>query len=58
MASSPRDAGVILFHDIHLRTVEASEAIMRHLKRDGRRVCTLGQIVDQTNRGEAVCPAP
>jgi peptidoglycan/xylan/chitin deacetylase (PgdA/CDA1 family) len=57
MASSPRDAGVILFHDVHLRTVEASEAIMRHLKTGGRRVCTLGEIVDQTNRGEVVCPA-
>lgn len=57
MAASKNDAGVILFHDIHERTVIASEQIMRHLKKDARRVCLLEDIVDAMNRGEAPCPA-
>ncbi|MBY0518245.1 MAG: polysaccharide deacetylase family protein [Bacteriovoracaceae bacterium] len=56
--ASSRDAGVILFHDIHERTVIASEEVMRFLKQDSRRVCTLDQIVEAMNRGETPCPAP
>lgn len=57
MAASKNDAGVILFHDIHDRTVIASEQIMRHLKKDSRRVCLLEEIVEAMNRGDAPCPA-
>lgn len=57
MAASPNDAGVILFHDIHQRTVSASEQIMRHLKQGNRRTCTLGEIVDAVNAGTTACPA-
>ena len=57
MKKTARDAGVILFHDIHDRTAKASPAIMDYLKQDGRRVCTLATIVDQMNNGaEVVCP--
>jgi peptidoglycan/xylan/chitin deacetylase (PgdA/CDA1 family) len=55
MAASPRDAGVILFHDIHERTVIASEEIMRHLKLENRRVCELEKIVEAINRGSEPC---
>lgn len=55
MAASPRDAGVILFHDIHERTVVASEEIMRYLKLDNRRVCELEKIVEAVNRGSEPC---
>lgn len=57
MKASRQDAGVILFHDIHERTVIASEEVMRYLKQDSRRVCTLEEIVSAVNRGASPCPA-
>lgn len=57
MKKTKSDAGVLLFHDIHNRTAQATPAIMDYLKKDGRRVCTLAEIVDQMNEGaETVCP--
>jgi peptidoglycan/xylan/chitin deacetylase (PgdA/CDA1 family) len=55
--SSKNDAGVILFHDIHERTVVASEKVMQYLKEDSRRVCKLEEIVEAMNKGEVPCPA-
>jgi peptidoglycan/xylan/chitin deacetylase (PgdA/CDA1 family) len=56
MEKSSRDAGIILFHDINMRSVEASKEIMNHLKQDGRRSCTLGEIVTAMNQGaQTVC---
>lgn len=56
MKKTPNDAGVILFHDIHQRTADASPQIMDYLQKDGRRVCTLKKIVDDMNAGaETVC---
>lgn len=57
MKASKNDAGVILFHDIHERTVIASEEVMRYLKEDSRRVCLLDEIVEAINKGEVPCPA-
>lgn len=58
MKKTSKDAGVILFHDIHKRTAEAAPQIMDFLKKDGRRVCTLDEIVTQMNEGaETVCPS-
>ena len=57
MKASRQDAGVILFHDIHERTVIASEEVMRYLKQDSRRVCTLEEIVSAVNHGSNPCPA-
>jgi peptidoglycan/xylan/chitin deacetylase (PgdA/CDA1 family) len=57
MKASGKDAGVILFHDIHERTVIASEEVMRYLKQDSRRVCPLEEIVSAVNRGSTPCPA-
>lgn len=57
MKKTKKDAGVILFHDIHRRTAEATPAVMDYLKKDQRRVCTLDEIVTQMNEGvEKVCP--
>lgn len=57
MKKTPRDAGVILFHDIHHRTTQASPKVMDFLMKDNRRVCTLDEIVTQMNEGvEKVCP--
>lgn len=56
MKKTPRNAGVILFHDTHPRSVEASTKIMDHLKLDARRVCTLGTIIKDMNKGQkTVC---
>ena len=56
MKKTSRDSGIILFHDIHERSIEASATIMDHLKNDGRRTCTIGKIVRDMNEGtETVC---
>jgi peptidoglycan/xylan/chitin deacetylase (PgdA/CDA1 family) len=56
MKKTPRDAGVILFHDQHPRSLLASIEIMDHLKLDSRRVCTLGTIVNEMNQGQkSIC---
>jgi peptidoglycan/xylan/chitin deacetylase (PgdA/CDA1 family) len=52
---SAKDAGVILFHDIHDRTVIASEEVMRFLNQDNRKVCVLEEIVENLNRGLPAC---
>lgn len=58
MRKTSKDAGVILFHDIHKRTAKAAPKIMDYLKKDGRRVCTLDEIVTQMNEGaETICPS-
>lgn len=57
MNKTKNDAGVILCHDIHQRTVEASPYIMDYLKKNDRRACTIEEIVTQINEGaEKVCP--
>ena len=57
MKKTPRDSGILLFHDTNLRTVQASIELMNHVSGDGRRVCTVGEIVTQMNEGvETVCP--
>jgi peptidoglycan/xylan/chitin deacetylase (PgdA/CDA1 family) len=57
MKKTHRDAGVLLFHDIHQRTADAMPQIMDYLKQDRRRVCTLNEIVTQMNQGSnKVCP--
>lgn len=56
MKKTSKDSGIILFHDIHERSIEASSRIMDHLKLDGRRSCTIGKIVKDMNEGtETVC---
>ncbi len=53
--ATTKDAGVILFHDIHDRTVIASEEVMRFLNQDNRKVCLLEEIVENINRGLPAC---
>lgn len=56
MKKSKSDAGVILFHDIHQRTADATPQVMDYLQKDGRRTCTLAKIVDDMNNNpEKVC---
>jgi len=56
MKKTSNDSGIILFHDIHHRSIKASVGIMDHLNSDARRSCTLGQIVKDMNEGaQTVC---
>ena len=56
MKKTRKDAGIILFHDIHQRTTLAAPVIMDLLLQENRRVCTLHEIVSQMNEGtETVC---
>ncbi|NDF15772.1 hypothetical protein EB061_10695 [bacterium] len=45
--------GIILFHDIHAQSVIASAQIMQHLKKEGNRVVTISEIVDELNGQQA-----
>lgn len=57
MKKSPKDSGIILFHDSKVRTVTASLEIMKELTKEGRRTCTIHEIIQEMNEGvETVCP--
>jgi peptidoglycan/xylan/chitin deacetylase (PgdA/CDA1 family) len=57
MKKTSKDSGILLFHDIHLRTAKALPEIMNFLKQDNRRICTLKEIVTQMNEeSKTVCP--
>lgn len=57
MAKDKKDSGMVMFHAVHPRTSDAVAQIFNYLKKDGRRVCTLDEIVAQMNEGvETVCP--
>ncbi len=49
MAKTPRNSGIILFHDIHQSTVKASELVMDYLLRNNKDICTVGEMVDYHN---------
>jgi peptidoglycan/xylan/chitin deacetylase (PgdA/CDA1 family) len=55
MQLSPKDSGIILFHDIHAQTVIASEMVMDHLQDNNYTVCTVQQVVDFKNGLEQDC---
>jgi peptidoglycan/xylan/chitin deacetylase (PgdA/CDA1 family) len=56
MKKTPRDSGIILFHDIHERTTLAAPKVMDFLLQEERRVCKLAQIVKDINaNAKIVC---
>lgn len=56
MKKTTKDSGILLFHDIHMRTAKALPEIINYLKEDNRRVCTLKEIVTQMNEeSKTVC---
>jgi peptidoglycan/xylan/chitin deacetylase (PgdA/CDA1 family) len=58
MNMTDKDAGIILLHDTYQRTLLAMPKIMKHLKHQNRRVCTINKIIDHMNKGlETVCPS-
>jgi peptidoglycan/xylan/chitin deacetylase (PgdA/CDA1 family) len=55
MAALRRDAGVILFHDIHPQSVKASRLLIAKLKASGKKLCTVQSVVDQLNGTRVDC---
>lgn len=56
MKKTSKDSGIILFHDNHERTLKATDAILKTLDENNRRVCTIGRIMNEMNQGQkAIC---
>jgi len=55
MSNTPKQSGIILFHDIHDQTVIASEMIMKHLTSNSMKVCTVGEVINHINGNEQDC---
>lgn len=55
MAGSPKNSGIILFHDVHTQSVTASRMLMDELKKAKLTVCTVQGVVDQMNEGRGKC---
>ncbi len=56
MGKTTKDAGIILFHDVHERSGLAASVVMDALKTNGRKSCTIDQIVTEMNEGSStVC---
>ena len=55
MANSSKNSGVILFHDIHAQTIEASRLVIEHMKKNGLKLCTVQGVIDQVNKNTSDC---
>ena len=55
MNASAKNAGIILFHDIHPQSVAASTLLMDHFNNKGLTVCTVQGVVDQLNKSLPSC---
>jgi peptidoglycan/xylan/chitin deacetylase (PgdA/CDA1 family) len=55
MAALKKNAGIVLFHDIHPQSVIASAKLIDVMKTKGTKFCTVQEVVDQINTGAATC---
>ncbi|MFP5387119.1 MAG: polysaccharide deacetylase family protein [Bacteriovoracia bacterium] len=55
MRASKKNAGIVLFHDIHTQSVTASTMLMDHFNKEGLTVCTVQNIIDQLNQSLPTC---
>lgn len=55
MNASGKNAGIILFHDIHKQSVTASTMLMDYFNEKKLTVCTVQGVVDQINNGTDSC---
>lgn len=55
MDQTPNKSGIILFHDIHPQTIQASKMIMDYLDKKKSKVCLVGSVVDHLNGLEQDC---
>ena len=58
MNNSPKNSGIILFHDIHPQTVIASKMVMEYLYSNKLKVCTVGEVVKYINNSFQACIKP
>jgi peptidoglycan/xylan/chitin deacetylase (PgdA/CDA1 family) len=54
MKKSLKDSGIILFHENHTRTLLSLPEVLDYLKKDGRKVCPVGQIIQEMNQGATI----
>jgi peptidoglycan/xylan/chitin deacetylase (PgdA/CDA1 family) len=55
MAALKKNAGIVLFHDIHPQSVIASAKLIDAMKTKGIKFCTVQEVVDQINSGAETC---
>jgi peptidoglycan/xylan/chitin deacetylase (PgdA/CDA1 family) len=55
MSLSPKNSGVILFHDIHATTVKASELTMDYILDAGNKICTVEEVINHINGKKEDC---
>ena len=55
MNASPKNAGVILFHDIHSQSVTASTMLMDYFNKEKLKICTVQEVIDQQNNNLSSC---
>ncbi len=55
MNGSPKNAGIILFHDIHSQSVTASAMLMDYFNKEKLNTCTVQQVIDQQNNNLPSC---
>lgn len=55
MAMSPKDSGVILFHDIQAPTVVTSELVMDHLILNDYNICSIENVIKNLNGEQVNC---
>lgn len=56
MRASGKNAGIVLFHDIHRQSVTASTMLMDYFQNNKQnKVCTVQGVVDQMNKGLPNC---
>lgn len=55
MAASPKNSGIVLFHDIHPQSVIASTMLMDHFNKNNLIVCTVDNVVKQMNQNLPSC---
>ena len=55
MNRSPKNSGIILFHDIHAQTVIASQLVLNYLLENEYKVCPVGEVVNHLNGLNSPC---
>lgn len=49
MKKTPKQSGIILFHDIHKQTVEATRLMMDYIHQNNLKICPVGKVISYLN---------
>ena len=55
MKLTPKNSGIILYHDIHNQSVIASAMTMDYLLDNGHKICTVEEVIDFHNGKDISC---